>query len=318
MRVNGDRGAILGYLHDPRRGVESFSPTRARMCRRRAEIVLLGRFLAKYDPTTPIVQGAWAQVIADVLLFISPKFGLRDFQRVASDARIHIDDHIANTALDEAAARRRRYGAETRPINGKRAGAILALTCEMRLACNITTLWAVDETEGERAGRVADKRRRRDRERKRVQRAGHVVPRQQYEANSVSRLKPWEGEGVSRATWYRRRQKSAISSPSATATSSLRLASGGLLGQTPGHETGVSPPTKIYLRPLTDLSHRQPPTRLDSTPLPPLSPHPPAADLCRPQPGKRRAGTKLPQCQNLLCGVPLSKLGVGIIPWQGI
>jgi hypothetical protein len=32
-----------------------------------------------------------------------------------------------------------------------------------------------------------------------------MVPRQEYEAGSISRLEPWEAEGVSRRTWYRRR-----------------------------------------------------------------------------------------------------------------
>lgn len=35
----------------------------------------------------------------------------------------------------------------------------------------------------------------------------HVAqPRAEYEANSAERTRPWETEGVSRATWYRRRR----------------------------------------------------------------------------------------------------------------
>ena len=37
-------------------------------------------------------------------------------------------------------------------------------------------------------------------------RAAGVIPRDEYEGNSLSRHKPWESEGVSRATWYRRQQ----------------------------------------------------------------------------------------------------------------
>ena len=29
-------------------------------------------------------------------------------------------------------------------------------------------------------------------------------PREEYENNSISRAKPWEDMGISRATWYRR------------------------------------------------------------------------------------------------------------------
>jgi hypothetical protein len=36
-----------------------------------------------------------------------------------------------------------------------------------------------------------------------------VVPRAEYEANSLSRLKPWEKEGISRPTWYRRQKEIA-------------------------------------------------------------------------------------------------------------
>lgn len=36
----------------------------------------------------------------------------------------------------------------------------------------------------------------------------HIAqPRHEYEANSLSRNKPWETVGVSRATWYRQRSE---------------------------------------------------------------------------------------------------------------
>ncbi len=44
--------------------------------------------------------------------------------------------------------------------------------------------------------RLAEEGRRRD--------AG-ALPRQEYEARSLTRAKPWEAEGVSRRTWERRR-----------------------------------------------------------------------------------------------------------------
>lgn len=31
-----------------------------------------------------------------------------------------------------------------------------------------------------------------------------AVPREEYEANSINRTKPWEALGMSRATWYRK------------------------------------------------------------------------------------------------------------------
>jgi hypothetical protein len=50
----------------------------------------------------------------------------------------------------------------------------------------------------------------RDRERKRQKRrAAGAMLRANYEAQSLSKLKPWEAEGVSRRTWYRQRREMA-------------------------------------------------------------------------------------------------------------
>ena len=35
-------------------------------------------------------------------------------------------------------------------------------------------------------------------------------PRSEYEARSLARLTPWQAEGISRATWYRRRRKHSV------------------------------------------------------------------------------------------------------------
>jgi hypothetical protein len=40
-------------------------------------------------------------------------------------------------------------------------------------------------------------------------------PRKEYEKNSLSQLKPWVAEGVSRRTWYRRQKQRGTSAPSA-------------------------------------------------------------------------------------------------------
>jgi hypothetical protein len=54
---------------------------------------------------------------------------------------------------------------------------------------------------------IYNKAKRNAQRRERRREAG-IQPRADYEARSISRLKPWESEGVSRATWYRRRDKS--------------------------------------------------------------------------------------------------------------
>lgn len=78
----------------------------------------------------------------------------------------------------------------------------LRLTKEERRMLGITTIGAIDE------GKAARTKRRKDRDRERKQakrRAAGAVPRHQYEAGSAQAAKPWIAEGISRATWYRRR-----------------------------------------------------------------------------------------------------------------
>jgi len=88
-----------------------------------------------------------------------------------------------------------RYGAA-------KLGQRLNLTREERARLKITTFRAVgqtaDQLEAEREAR------RRDAKRLKGRKAG-AKPRDEYEAGSAERLKPWVVEGVSRRTWYRRR-----------------------------------------------------------------------------------------------------------------
>jgi hypothetical protein len=63
---------------------------------------------------------------------------------------------------------------------------------------------AVDETREEREAFVKARRRAADRERKRRQRAAAGMKRQQRDIDLVQ---PWTVEGVSRATWFRRKNR---------------------------------------------------------------------------------------------------------------
>jgi hypothetical protein len=79
----------------------------------------------------------------------------------------------------------------------------LRLTREERKMLGITTIGAIDH------GKAARTKLRRDKDRLRKEnkrRASGAVPRSQYEAASVEKSRPWEAEGFSRATWYRRRR----------------------------------------------------------------------------------------------------------------
>lgn len=88
----------------------------------------------------------------------------------------------------------RRYKADT-------LAALLNLTMSSRTALGITTIGAVDCNKRQRA------ELRRDRKRTYAEaqrRANGAKPRAQYEAESLSRTRPWEAMGMSRSTWYRR------------------------------------------------------------------------------------------------------------------
>jgi hypothetical protein len=81
-------------------------------------------------------------------------------------------------------------------------GKRLRLTDRDRCVLRITTIGAID------CDKFARKDRRKQAKRahnEHVRRAEGIIPRASYEANSLSRQKPWEAEGISRRTWYRRR-----------------------------------------------------------------------------------------------------------------
>ena len=88
----------------------------------------------------------------------------------------------------------------TRP-NVAAIGERIRLTNAEREACGVRLIQPIDMTKAELAERKKAKKRDRDRERRR--KAG-ALPRSVYEATSKTKLKPWEAEGISRRTWYRR------------------------------------------------------------------------------------------------------------------
>ena len=78
----------------------------------------------------------------------------------------------------------------------------LRLTADDRARLGITTIGAIDEN------RTARKKRRKAKARKRmakIRRKLGVKSRKEYEEQSVESQMPWIAEGISRATWYRRR-----------------------------------------------------------------------------------------------------------------
>ena len=122
--------------------------------------------------------------------------------------RFEIEEWAPWMSADEAEALmtevrampRWRYGAETAMAVGLRLN-ITAAERERLRAWQIRA----DQTETEREARRKAKHRQRQVARRR--KAG-VRPRQEYLATSLSKSKPWEAEGISRAAWYQRRKTS--------------------------------------------------------------------------------------------------------------
>lgn len=85
-------------------------------------------------------------------------------------------------------------------------GRRLRLTYQDRCRLKITAIGCYDIDKKARKARARERKRERDRIRaaaKRAARVGHQS-REEYLSRSKSKLKPWEAQGVSRRTYYRR------------------------------------------------------------------------------------------------------------------
>ena len=89
-------------------------------------------------------------------------------------------------------------------------GKRLNLTEAERQRLKITTIGAADVDKAERLARRNERKRLREQERRR---AAGAKTRTEYEAQSISRSKPWETLGISRRTWYRLGKPTAGTSP---------------------------------------------------------------------------------------------------------
>lgn len=95
--------------------------------------------------------------------------------------------------------------AQLYPDKAEPLGKKLQLTAAERTSLRITTIAPCDQTPAEREAARKERKRQRDRDRRRRQRAAAGgIPRAQYEATSKSQKRPWEAEGMSKRTWYRR------------------------------------------------------------------------------------------------------------------
>lgn len=88
----------------------------------------------------------------------------------------------------------------------------LHVTAAERARYGLTTIGAIDETSAARLTRRETSNRERQRLRRR---ANGVAERSEYLARSVAKAAPWKAEGISRATWYRRRKGETETGPCA-------------------------------------------------------------------------------------------------------
>jgi hypothetical protein len=110
----------------------------------------------------------------------------------------NITEEEANQIIEEAAA--------TPPIRDADAlGAFLGLTDEMRTKLDIRTIGSTDVSSRQRARRRKNRKRVREQSRRR---ANGAKSRTEY-LTTVAGPRPWEAEGISRRTWYRRRAAAA-------------------------------------------------------------------------------------------------------------
>jgi hypothetical protein len=80
----------------------------------------------------------------------------------------------------------------------------LNLTDQQRAELGIKTIGAADVTKEERKELAKRRKVERIKEKRRAQ---GIRSRAEYEGRSLTKMKPWEVAGISRATWYRRRSK---------------------------------------------------------------------------------------------------------------
>jgi hypothetical protein len=114
----------------------------------------------------------------------------------------------ADLSDDEINAVIQYVGHHSRKFKARTLGKLLGLTGRIRAAERITTIEAIDVTPTQRKRIQKAKHAERGRQRRRAKGA---KARAEYLAGSIERTRPWEAEGISRRTWFRRRKKATRS-----------------------------------------------------------------------------------------------------------
>lgn len=109
-------------------------------------------------------------------------------------------DPVTLALMDQAAADRERM------LPSDAVARMLYVTMAERSALGLKTIGACDVSKAERNDAARERKKERDRNRQELNRrdAG-MMDRASYEATSLTALKPWIADGISRRTWERRR-----------------------------------------------------------------------------------------------------------------
>lgn len=111
---------------------------------------------------------------------------------------------ISESELVEIKAR---AGKRRRMITADGAAAMLSLTWAERMELGIKTIGACDISKADRKKLAKERKRTRDRVRQEHRRrAAGRSDRKSHAPQSLEQIKPWVADGISRATWYRRRE----------------------------------------------------------------------------------------------------------------
>jgi hypothetical protein len=111
---------------------------------------------------------------------------------------------------EQVAAICQRVLSEPRRFKADTLGELLGLKDEERSNLGVTTIGALDVPKSARGELRAAAKRTRDRMRaEQRRRTRGARPRAEYLESSLTRIRPWEKEGISRRTWERRRKSLA-------------------------------------------------------------------------------------------------------------
>lgn len=109
-------------------------------------------------------------------------------------------------------------------LDQHRMGNMLRLTWAERQSLGLRTIAACDVEPDEQKRRAKDIKCKNDRARKAAMRREQgAKKRDEWLASCKSQIRPWEAEGISRRTWYRRRAKSAAGETIGTGSSQIDI-----------------------------------------------------------------------------------------------